>query len=70
MCSDSPSQEVTHMHISYDNFENIILENVFIITLSKRNHSRKESAYVDDSVLRVCVKFGNCMACRCSQKYI
>jgi small nuclear ribonucleoprotein (snRNP)-like protein len=42
------------MHISYDNFENIILENVFIITLSKRNHLRKESAYVDDSVLRVC----------------
>jgi hypothetical protein len=54
VCSDSPLQEVTHMHISYDNFENILSENIVIITLSIRNHSKKESAYTDDSVLRVC----------------
>jgi hypothetical protein len=51
--SDSPSQAVTHMHISYDNFEHILLEKIVIITLSKRNHSKKESAYTDDSLLRV-----------------
>ena len=44
VCSDSPSHGVTHMHISYDNFEHILLENLVIITLSIINHSRKESA--------------------------
>lgn len=33
---------------------NILLENIVIITLSKRNLSRKESVYRDDSVLGVC----------------
>jgi hypothetical protein len=53
VCPDSPSQGVTHMHISYDNFEHILLENIVVITLSKRKHSKKESAYTDDSVLHV-----------------
>ena len=42
------------MRISYDNFEELLLGNIVIITLSKITHSRKESAYTDGSVLHVC----------------